>query len=150
MIQFRRASLDDLELLVGIRLHDLQMFSNQPIQTQIIQNIRQFYQEKLSQHSCETILGYDQEYLIASASLYQYQVLPSHQNPTGYVGQLTNVWVHDDYRHQGLATQMIDYFISRYKGKVGMICLNASHDGMQLYQKLGFIKKENYFVMHLE
>ncbi len=48
MIQFRRASLDDLELLVGLRLHDLQMFSNQPIQTQIIQNIRQFYQEKLS------------------------------------------------------------------------------------------------------
>lgn len=150
MIQYRKATQDDLELLVQIRIRDLKMFSNHAPQDDTIHYIREFYQKKISEHCCETILGYDQEYLVATATLYQYQVLPSYENPSGQVGQLTNVWVHVDYRYQGIATEMIQYFINNYHNKVGMLCLNSSLEAFPLYEKKGFIKKENYFVLYTE
>lgn len=91
MIQFRKATLDDLDLLVNLRIHDLKMYSQQTISDMTIQNIRLFYQEKLEKDECMTLLGYDQEYLIATSSLYQYRVMPSNENPSGKVGQITNV-----------------------------------------------------------
>ncbi|MFR7589960.1 MAG: GNAT family N-acetyltransferase [Longibaculum sp.] len=150
MIQFRKASLDDLELLVALRIRDLKMFSKKSIQEETIHFIRQFYYQKILDQQMITLLGYDQEYLVASASLYQYQTMPSNENPKGFVGQITNVWVHENYRHQGIATQMINELIQQTKNQVGMICLNASLQAIDLYKKCGFIKKENYFVKYNE
>ncbi|WP_044600222.1 GNAT family N-acetyltransferase [Candidatus Stoquefichus massiliensis] len=150
MIQFRKATEDDIELLVTLRIRDLKMFSFQEIQIETINQIRLFYQKKMKEHYCETILGYDQEYLVATATLYQYDVMPSNKNPYGKVGQLTNVWVHDHYHHQGLATEMIQYFIKNYQNKVGMICLNSSLEAVSLYEKQGFQRKGNYFVFYTE
>lgn len=150
MIQYRKATLEDLELLVQIRLRDLKMVSNQTIDTETIEHITDFYQKKISQDTCETLLGYDIDKLVATASLYQYQVLPSCENKSGKVAQITNVWVDELYRHQGIATDMLNDFMNRYRNKVGMICLNSSNEAMNLYQKIGFIKKENYFVMYTE
>ena len=29
--------------------------------------------------------------------------MPSNENPSGIMGQLTNIWVDEKYRHQGIA-----------------------------------------------
>lgn len=74
--------------------------------------------------------------------------MPSHENLSGKVGQLINVWVDHHYHHQGIATKMIDELIGQ--NQVGMICLYSSKEVMRLYEKYGFIQKENYFVMYTE
>ena len=43
---------------------------------------------------------------------------------------------------------MIDELIGQ--NQVGMICLYSSKEVMRLYEKYGFIQKENYFVMYTE
>lgn len=76
--------------------------------------------------------------------------MPSNESPYGEVGQLTNVWVHTHYHHQGLASEMIQYFIKNDQNKVGMICLNSSLEVVSLYKKQGFQEKGNYFVFYTE
>ena len=46
-IEYKVLGVDDLELLVKIRIKDLKMFSNQKITNSTIENIRVFYKEKM-------------------------------------------------------------------------------------------------------
>ena len=46
-IEYKVLGVDDLELLVELRIKDLKMFSNQKITHSTIENIRVFYKEKM-------------------------------------------------------------------------------------------------------
>ncbi|MCD7840501.1 MAG: ESCO1/2 family N-acetyltransferase, partial [Erysipelotrichaceae bacterium] len=109
MIQYRRATIYDLELLVSIRKRDMRMFSTMPLTDEVITNIRRFYQEKLEKYEILTLLGYDKDILISTATIYYYHTLPSCSLPRGLIGQISNVWVDDKYRRQGIASKMIKY-----------------------------------------
>ena len=65
---------------------------------------------------------------------------------TGIMGQLTNIWVDEKYRHQGIASRIVSDLLTKGQGKCGMICLNSSKDAIALYQKLGFKTKERYMI----
>ncbi|MFQ6794405.1 MAG: hypothetical protein ACLRT4_16730 [Thomasclavelia sp.] len=93
MIEYRYATIKDLELLVELRIRDLKIFSKQKISADTINNIRDFYFNGLNNHTCFTILGYAQDKLVASGTLYLYQIMPSNDNPSGIMGQLTNIFV---------------------------------------------------------
>lgn len=91
MINFRYATINDLNFLVKIRIRDLEMFSNQIINQDTIYNIKKFYQNGLKDKTCFTLLGFDDDKFIASGTLYMYNIMPSNENPLGVVGQLTNI-----------------------------------------------------------
>nr|WP_318001222.1 GNAT family N-acetyltransferase [uncultured Faecalibacillus sp.] len=59
---------------------------------------------------------------------------------------MTNVWVDENYRHLGIGRYMVEYLIENYQKDVGMICLNSSKVGMNMYFHLGFEKKDNYLI----
>ncbi|MCD7809429.1 MAG: GNAT family N-acetyltransferase [Erysipelotrichaceae bacterium] len=144
MIQYRQATIYDLELLVSIRKRDMMMFSSTPLTDEVISNIRNFYQEKLENNEILTLLGYDKDILIATATIYYYHILPSCSLPRGLVGQISNIWVDDQYRRQGIASMMIKYLEDH--SDVDMLCLNSSTN--ELYEKLGYELKDNYFVKY--
>ncbi len=146
MIEFRYATIKELELLVELRIRDLKMFSKQKISADTINNIRDFYFNGLNNHTCFTILGYAQDKLVASGTLYLYQVMPSNDNPSGIMGQLTNIFVEKQYRHQKIATKIVTELIKIGEQICGMLCLNSSDEALGLYQKLGFQRKERYMV----
>ena len=54
-IEYKLLGVDDLELLVKIRIKDLKMFSNQKITNSTIENIRVFYKEKKTDDRADTI-----------------------------------------------------------------------------------------------
>lgn len=150
MIQYRNAVLEDLDFLCELRFRDLKMFSDQEIKIKTKTHIKKFYRDGIQHQTCLTLLGYDHDLCISSATIYLYHIMPSNENPRGIVGQITNVWVDIIYRHQGIASHMVKQLICQMKDSVGMFCLNSSNQGMELYKKLGFVKKENYFVMYTE
>ena len=53
-IEYKVLGVDDLELLVELRIKDLKMFSNQKITHSTIENIRVFYKEKMLKDECHT------------------------------------------------------------------------------------------------
>lgn len=85
-------------------------------------------------------------YWLPSGTLYLYSLMPSNENPSGIMGQLTNIWVDEKYRHQGIASRIVSDLLTKGQGKCGMICLNSSKDAIALYQKLGFKTKERYMI----
>ena len=145
-IEYKVLDLEDLELLVKLRIKDLKMFSNQEITHSTIENIRCFYKEKMLKDECHTLVGYHLNHIISTATIYYYDILPSNENPKGKVGQITNVWVDENYRHLGIGRYMVKYLIEYYQKDVGMICLNSSKEGMNMYFHLGFEKKDNYLI----
>ena len=122
------------------------MFSNQKITNSTIENIRVFYKEKMLKDECHTLVGYHLNRIISTATIYYYDILPSNENSKGKVGQITNVWVDENYRHLGIGRYMVEYLIENYQKDVGMICLNSSKEGMNMYLHLGFKKKDNYLI----
>ena len=127
-IEYKVLGVDDLELLVKIRIKDLKMFSNQKITNSTIENIRVFYKEKMLKDECHTLVGYHLNQIISTATIYYYDILPSNENSKGKVGQITNVWVDENYRHLGIGRYMVEYLIENYQKDVGMICLNSSKE----------------------
>ena len=149
MINFRYATISDLDFLVELGIRDLKMFSNQNISQDTINNIKKFYQNGIKSQTCFTLLGFDNDNFVASGTLYLYNIMPSNENLLGRVGQLTNIWVKEEYRHQGIVTKVVKELIALKKDECGMVCLNSSHEAKSLYQKIGFKTKENYMVMML-
>lgn len=145
-IEYRLLGIENLELLVKLRMRDLKMFSNQEITSSTIENIRCFYKEKMLKDECYTLVGYHSNQIISTATIYYYDILPSNENPKGKVGQITNVWVDENYRHLGIGRYMVGYLLKHYQKDVGMICLNSSNEGMNMYLHLGFEKKDNYLI----
>ena len=70
---------------------------------------------------CHTLVGYHLNQIISIATIYYYDILPSNENPKGKVGQITNVWVDENYRHLGIGRYMVEYLIENYQKDVGMI-----------------------------
>lgn len=58
MEMYRYATINDLELLVCLRLRDLKMYSNKQVENQTIENIREFYKNGINGQTLKTILCY--------------------------------------------------------------------------------------------
>ncbi len=147
-ITYKLLNNDHLDLLVQLRIKDLNMYSNKKISQETIENIKNFYSRKIENGECHTLVGCHLNKIVATATIYYYHILPSNENTMGKVGQITNVWVEKSYRHQGIGRYMIHYLISHYQRDVGMICLNSSNEGVEMYKKMGFNKKDNYLVYY--
>ena len=146
MLNFRYATIEDINLLVTLRIRDLKMFSNKDIDQETISKIKEFYQTGIENNTCFTLLGFEDELLVATGTLYLYSIMPSNDNPLGVMGQITNIWVAPGYRHQGIASSVVEELIEQARDTCGAVCLNASKEAIGLYQKLGFKIKERYMV----
>lgn len=146
MLNFRFCNISDLDILVELRIRDLKMFSNQGIKEETKIKIREFYQKGIESDTCFTLLGFDKELLVASGTLYLYSIMPSNENPSGMMGQLTNIWVDNKYRRKGYASMIVKELLAKAEDKCSAVCLNSSKEAMNLYQKLGFRTKERYMV----
>ena len=127
-LEYRFAGMDELDFLVRMRIRDLRMFS---------------------ECACRTLLGYAGRELAATATLYFYDVLPSNENPSGRVGQITNVWVDEAFRRQGIATRMVERLMEEARGEAKMVCLNSSEQALGMYERMGFSSKKGYLVYYL-
>ena len=68
---------------------------------------------------CHTLVGYHLNQIISTATIYYYDILPSNENSKGKVGQITNVWVDENYRHLGIGRYMVEYLIENYQMVAG-------------------------------
>lgn len=149
-LRFRYADLDETELLTDLRIQDLKMFSEQDIDEATVDNIRRFYRCKMEQDLCRTLLGYNDRGIFATATVYFYDVVPSNENPSGTVAQITNVWVDPQFRGRGIASGMVGKLMDLAGERAGMVCLNSSEKAVKLYQRLGFSHRENYMVHYIK
>lgn len=140
MITYQLATLDEVDLLVELRIKDLALFNEEPFPKEHISNIKNFYERKMSTEDCFTILGYDGNTIVASGTIYFYDTLPSNVNPLGKTGYISSVWTDEEYRCQGIGKSIMQQLMDIGADKCNVICLNATEDGERVYTKLGFEK----------
>jgi len=58
----------------------------------------------------------------------------------GDVGWIGMVLVDPEYRRRGVATRLLDQCVSYLKERTGSIKLDATPDGMKVYERLGFVE----------
>ena len=57
-LEYRFADIDELDFLVRMRIRDLRMFSECAAGTKLEDAIRRFYEIKMKENACRTLLAY--------------------------------------------------------------------------------------------
>ncbi len=77
--------------------------------------------------------------VIAGAGLWLIEWPPTPMDVATTRGYILNMFVHPDYRHQGLARRLMDTILAYCaEQRIRVILLHASSKGRPLYESLGF------------
>ena len=138
----RKANLDDIELLIQLRIDYLTEDAGNLTQEEsfaVKKQLRKYFLKAISNNSFIGILA-EIDGAVVSAAFLVISERPA--NPafiTGITGTLLNVITYPEYRRKGIATKIIEKIIDESKKEgVSSIDLMATEDGKTLYEKMGF------------
>lgn len=155
MIQIKKATKNDIEELMSVRLEMLREVNNLPDDVEFGKTLVDSSKDYFLNGDQTTILASDsccdgkERKIIGCASISYITIMPTFDHPTGKRAHLMNVYVNKNYRRQGIAQKMIKLLIEEAKSRgVTEISLDATEAGRPLYKSLGF--SENSMGMVLE
>lgn len=146
-LAYKRASLDDIDILTQTRVLVLRAANQLPDNTDMREVERQsynYYRRALCDGSHIAYLVFDGEHFVGAGGISFFQVMPPYHNPSGHKAYIMNMYTDPAYRRKGIATKTLDLLIAEAKSKgVTAISLEATEMGRPLYEKYGFEKMED-------
>ena len=146
-LAYKRASLDDIDILTQTRVLVLRAANQLPDNTDMREVERQsynYYRRALCDGSHIAYLVFDGEHFVGAGGISFFQVMPTYHNPSGHKAYIMNMYTDPAYRRKGIATKTLDLLIAEAKSKgVTAISLEATEMGRPLYEKYGFEKMED-------
>ncbi len=148
MIEYRRATSEDIELLMSSRLEMLRavndLSEDQEFSEEIISESRDYFLNG----DQTTILAMDGDIVIGCASMSYMRIMPTFSHPTGRRAHLMNVYTRYEYRRKGIARRMVGMLIEDAWDKGATeISLDATTAGRPLYESLGFVDSKECMVL---
>lgn len=143
MLYFKKADLDDMDLLVETRIKVLRTISNLDDDTDmsvVEKETVDYYKNSLLNDEHVAYLVYDDGQFAGCGGVCFYKVMPSYHNPSGRKAYIMNMYTHPEYRRQGIAFKTLDLLIQEArKRNITKISLDATKIGRKLYEKYGFV-----------
>ena len=143
-IQYRKASIEDLEFLTEIRIRVLRAANGLEEDADLSEVKRQthaYYRQALQDGSHTSYLVFDGERLAGAGGVSYYTVMPTCHNPSGKKAYIMNMYTEPKYRRKGIAFRTLELLVADAKEKgITAISLEAAKMGRPLYEKFGFIK----------
>ena len=144
---YKKATLNDLEILVQTRIEVLRAANKLPTDTDMTEVEKQsfaYYKKALADQSHIAYLVYDDDKIIGTGGVSFFEVMPTYHNPPGKKAYIMNMYTKPEYRRQGIAYQTLDMLVRDSKALgISAISLEATDMGRPLYEKYGFVKMEN-------
>jgi len=138
-IHFRKATTEDIDFLVRSRLEFIQVSETDANYDAMQENIRQYFTKNLSEDRCDTLLAEADEKIIGTGIIFYYDSVPSVFNPLGKNAYITNMFVEEGYRRQGIGSAILNELIALAKARnYEIIILQPTETGKYLYKKQGF------------
>ena len=107
-------------------------------------NISQYFIKSFMENTCDIVLAEYDGIIVGIGLVFYYDSVPSLYNPTGKNGHITSMFVDEQYRRNGIASQILGKIINIAKEKeCGALHLSASEEGKHLYEKFGFNYNRN-------
>lgn len=150
MITYRKATADDIELLMQSRLEALKAVNDLPEDYTFTDELISCSREYFKNANQTTILAIDGK-VVGCATMCYIEMMPSFTHPTGKRAHLMNVYMNRQYRRQGIASHMLSMLLDEAKEKgVTEISLDATELGRELYKKHGFIASKECMVLNMK
>lgn len=154
-LTYKRASLDDLELLTETRIEVLLAANGLPEGTdmdEVRRETRRYYQRALSDGTHVAYLVLEEGGRFAGAGgVSFFQVMPTYHNPSGEKAYLMNIYTRPAYRRRGIACKTLDLLVREAEGRgVTAISLEATAMGRPLYEKYGFVRMNDEMELPLD
>lgn len=147
-MNFRKADIDDIGTLISLRKKQLIDEGIEPT-IDIDKELHDFFQSKLSDGSLIQWIVEDKEEVIASGAVVIYEFPPSYTNKTGNKAYVTNMYTKEDYRGQGIATNLLTKLVDEVKDAgITKIWLGASKMGRPVYKKFGFQETDEWLELN--
>ena len=153
-LTYKRASLDDLELLTETRIEVLRAANGLPEDTdmdEVRERTRRYYQRALPDGTHTAFLALDGDRLAGTGGVSFFQVMPTYHNPSGQKAYIMNMYTRPEYRRTGVASRTLDLLVrdARRRG-VKAISLEATAMGRPLYEKYGFVRMNDEMELPLD
>lgn len=138
-MQIRKATGDDIETLMGIRLEMLRIVNKMKDGEDFSKTLVDCSREYFLHGDQTTVIAVEQGRAVACATLSYINVLPTFDHPTGKRAHLMNVYTSEQFRRQGIARKMVTLLIEEARERgCTEISLDATEQGRPLYKSLGF------------
>lgn len=141
-LTYRKASVEDLDLLVRTRIEVLRAanrLSGDTDMKEVEEQSRLYYQQALRDGSHTAWLVFDGDRFAGAGGISYYRVMPTCHNPSGRKAYIMNMYTRPEYRRQGIAYRTLALLVEDAKARgISQISLEATEMGRPLYEKYGF------------
>lgn len=143
MLPIRRATSDDIDQLVRLRLLLFEEASGPLQQTQaeaMREATRAYLTKSLPQATFLAWIAESDRQIVATSGLVLFERPPAPRNLSGEEAYVLNMYTLPQWRGQGLATVLLQEIIRFAKGtSIRRLWLHATESGRPIYEKAGFI-----------
>ncbi len=146
-IDFRKADINDLELLVELR-YDVLREVNHIEDCDFSDDFMKATENYFASDKQSTYIATEGKDIIACATVCYIDVMPTFDHPNGRRARIMNVYTRLEYRRRGIAFKLLDMAVqeAEFRG-VTEISLDATDEGRELYLSYGFKPSDEYMVL---
>ena len=139
-ISIRKAVQPDAEKLLAFRMDFLRQLTGEEPLEALSRATQKYLNAQIGSDRMICYLAANGLRIVSGVICCLYDVIPKRENPGGKVGYLFNVYTLREYRRRGLCEKLLRETIDEAKRLgAGELYLNATDDGLGIYQKLGFL-----------
>ena len=153
MITYRKATIDDADMLAQIRvvfLAEANDVKEQDEKDILHHNNKRFMLESFVDNSFAAWVAESDEEIVATSGISFYRLPPNKSCPSGNVAYISNMFTYPQYRKQGIATKLFALSVDEAKQRgCTKISLNATDMGRSIYEKYGFKDVEHDMIYHV-
>ena len=147
---YRKATIDDLDTLVDLRIEFLAEANNKPYtpEAALRQEIACYFSKHIPDDTFVAWLCIENAEVIATSGISLYELPPNYSCSNGKTGYVSNMYTKPGFRKKGIAKALFGKLLEEGKQKgVSKFILHASSDGKGVYKKFGFVMSRDE--MHL-
>lgn len=151
-VEVKNAKIQDLDLLLNWRMEvlsnvfreEFKLLTAEQINA-IRENNRRYYLSEIPSGGHIACFAYRDGEIVGCGGVCIYDEMPSPDNLGGKCAYLMNIYTREEYRHQGIATRIVEHLIAEAKARnIEKIYLETSADGERMYRRLGFKDMKGY------
>jgi len=146
-INYRRANINDVEILVDYRVRFLNELYNHPEddETEILRKaLRQYFSEAIPSNNFIAWLAEYNGRIIGTSGMVVWQMPARYGGlESGRLGYILNLYTVPGARRKGICTRLLNELIKEAKS-LGLkyLHLHASEEGINIYRKAGFVEPD--------
>lgn len=139
---FKKAGIDDLEILMKLRIEVLRAaikLNDSVDMSEVYDESYKYYKNCFNNDEHVAYIVYDNDKVAGCGGVSFFKVMPTYHNISGEKAYIMNMYTRPEYRRKGIAIKTLDLLVSEAKKRnISAISLEATDMGRPLYVKYGF------------